>query len=233
MPGISALPAVTSKHLLTSATAVHPATSTAIIFAAYSGGQYGPNGVRLGAAYTWNEISADRSIAFPGFADATSSRYGGGTAQAFGEIGYSFDYHHVALEPFAGLAVVGVHTDGFAEAGGPASLIGASGDASTTFSTLGLHAATPLPGTAGLVAKGTIGWRHAFGTVTPTAQLAFAAGGTPFNIAGVSIAEDAALLEAGLDGHLSDHETLGIAYSGQLGNNAQQHEIKLSYVDRF
>jgi outer membrane autotransporter protein len=200
---------------------------------AYAGGQYGPVGVRLGAAYTWNEISTDRMIAFPGFADATSSSYGGGTAQAFGEIGYAFDYHHLALEPFAGLAVVGVHTNGFAEAGGAASLIGAASDTSATFSTAGLRVAAALPGTAGLVAKGTIGWRHAFGTVTPTAQLAFAAGGTPFTVAGVPIAEDAALIEAGLDGRLSDHETLSIAYDGQLGSKAQQHEIKLSYIDRF
>jgi uncharacterized protein with beta-barrel porin domain len=91
----------------------------------------------------------------------------------------------------------------------------------------------PLPGTVDLVAKGMIGWRYAFGTVTPTTGLSFASGGSPFIVAGVPIAKNAAVVEAGLDGHISDAETLGVTYSGELSSGAQDHAIKVSYIRRY
>jgi len=47
-------------------------------------------------------------------------------------------------------------------------------------------------------ARGTVGWRHAFGDATPLSTFAFA-GGDAFPIAGVPIAEDAVLIEGGID----------------------------------
>jgi hypothetical protein len=56
--------------------------------------------------------------------------------------------------------------------------------------------------------RGTLGWRHALGDVTPTSTLAFA-GGHAFTIAGVPIARDAAIVEAGLDLKMTANGTLG------------------------
>lgn len=142
-------------------------------------------------------------------------------------------WRQFALEPFAGLAFVDVHTDDFAETGGAASLVGSSGNSDTTFSSLGIRSAAPIPGMGGLTARGSVAWRHAFGTVTPTTQLVFASGGTSFVVAGVPIAKDAAAVEIGLDGPVAREATLGVAYTGQLAERAQDHAIKVNFVQRF
>jgi outer membrane autotransporter protein len=203
--------------------------------AAYGGRQMGPLGLRAGASYGWHDIGTGRSIVFPGFADATKANYDAGTAQVFGEVGYALAYRQFALEPFAGLAYVSVRTTGFAEAGGAAALNGTGGTSDTTYSTLGLRAAAPLPwrDLSGLTAKASAAWRHAFGTVTPTAELRFASGATPFVVAGTPIARDAAAIEFGLEGAVAPGATLGIAYTGQVAGRADDHGITANYVQRF
>jgi fibronectin-binding autotransporter adhesin len=49
-----------------------------------------------------------------------------------------------SFEPFAGLAYVNLHSDGFSESGGAAALSARSDDTSLGYSTLGLRAATNL-----------------------------------------------------------------------------------------
>lgn len=78
--------------------------------AVYGGGQLGAWGLRGGAAFTWHDIDSNRTIAFPGFFDATKASYGAHTAQAFGEIGHAFVLGYLAAAPFAGFAYV--HFDG-------------------------------------------------------------------------------------------------------------------------
>jgi outer membrane autotransporter protein len=203
--------------------------------AAYGGRQIGPLGLRAGASYGWHDIGTSRSIVFPGFSDTTKANYDAGTAQVFGEIGYALSYRRFALEPFAGLAYVSIRTAGFTEAGGAATLTGAGGTSDTTTSTLGLRAASALPwrDLSGLTAKASAAWRHAFGTVTPTAQLGFASGSTPFVVAGTPIARDAAAIELGLEGTVARGATLGVAYTGQVAGHAGDHGITANYVQRF
>jgi fibronectin-binding autotransporter adhesin len=203
--------------------------------AAYGGRQQGPLGLRAGAAYTWHDVSASRTIVFPGFSDATKAKYGANTAQVFGELGYGLTHRQFALEPFAGLAHVNLRTGSFLETGGAAALTGSGGTTDTTYSTLGLRAAAPLPwhAFAGLTAKASAAWRHAFGTVTPTTQLGFASGTTPFVVAGTPIARDAAAIELGLEGSVARGATLGVAYTGQIAGHADDHGVSASYIQRF
>ncbi len=201
--------------------------------AAYAGTQNGPIGLRLGAAYGWHDIATDRTIVFTGFSDAAHAGYGAHTAQVFGEVGYGLNWRQVALEPFANLAHVDVRTDDFTETGGAAALVAASANSDTTFSTLGLRTAAPLPGVSWLTAEASLGWRHAYGTVTPTTQFMFASGGTPFVVAGVPLARDAAAVEVGFEGAIAPGATLDIAYNGQLAEHARDHAIRASYVQRF
>jgi outer membrane autotransporter protein len=203
--------------------------------AAYAGTQQGPIGVRLGSAYAWHDIATSRTIIFPGFSDAAGASYSARTAQVFGEIGYGLTYRRLALEPFAGLAYVNVRTGSFTETGNAAALIGFGSNADTTFSTIGLRAAAhlPWPGMSDLVARTSLGWRHAFGTVTPTAELSFASGTTSFVVAGVPIAKDAVAVELGLDGKVGRHAEIGITYIGQLAADAWDHEINGHMIWRF
>jgi len=50
-----------------------------------------------------------------------------------------------------------------------------------------------------LVPHASAAWQHAFDNVTPNATLSFASTGIGFGITGVPLAENSALVEAGLD----------------------------------
>lgn len=110
----------------------------------YGGTKWGAIAFRTGTAYTWHRISTSRSVAFQGFADSLSADYDAATAQAFGELVYKTDAEPFAFEPFANLAYVNLHTDGFAESGGAAALTSSSSTSDATFTTLGVRASTDI-----------------------------------------------------------------------------------------
>jgi outer membrane autotransporter protein len=201
--------------------------------AAYGGGEWGGLALRGGAAYAWHDIETERAIVFQGYADSATAAYDGHTAQMFGEVGYAFQAGTATLEPTAALAYVDVGTDSFTENGGDGSLTSGGASAETTFSTLGVRAMTPFE-IGGLRAQASafLGWQHAFGDTVPTIDLAFA-GGNPFGIAGVPIAEDAALVDLGLDIQASVTSKLGIAYSGQFGDGVTGQSFKAAFSLNF
>ena len=163
-------------------------------------------------------------MAFAGFADAVSAKYDSGTTQLFGEVGHRIDAGAVALEPFAGLAHVRVKSDAFFERGGLAALYGDGGSVDATFSTLGLRASTQLSDSTRV--RGLLGWRHAFGDTTPTSTHAFG-GSLPFTLAGVPLAENVAVLEAGVETQLRPNLSLNASYAGQFGDGLQDHGFKV------
>jgi uncharacterized protein with beta-barrel porin domain len=79
---------------------------------------------------------------------------------------------------------------------------------------------------------GMSGWRHAAGDIVPFSTQAFAAGDA-FTVAGVPLAQNAFILDAGLDVALNEGAALGIAYSGQIAEDAQQHGIKATLSAKF
>jgi outer membrane autotransporter protein len=199
----------------------------------YAGGRWDALRLSGGLAYTWHDIETGRSVAFPGFRDSLTGDYSAGTFQAFGEAGYKIGMGATSLEPFANLAYVNLTTDGFTEKGGAAALTVRGETTATTFTTLGLHLSSAFDlGGIKATAHGTLGWRHAFGDVTPISTHAFA-GGDAFAVAGVPIARDAALVQAGLDLDLSETATLGFAYQGQFGSGVTQNGFKADLSVRF
>ena len=199
----------------------------------YGGGQWGALGLRTGASYSWHDMRTRRTVAFSGFDDEPRAGYDAGTAQIFSELGYRIDLGQGALEPFAGLAYVNLHTDGFLETGAAAALSSRGDETNVGYSTLGLRAATSFDlQRVGLTRRGGVAWRHASGDVTPAATLVFA-GSNPFSVAGVPIAKDAALVEAGLDLAIGQSASLGLSYTGQLAQGAQDHAFKGVLAVRF
>jgi outer membrane autotransporter protein len=67
---------------------------------------------------------------------------------------------------------------------------------------------------------------HAFGDVTPDAALVFSSSGVGFTVFGVPLAEDSALIEAGLDLNLAPNATAGVSYSGQFGDGVEDNAVK-------
>ncbi len=218
---------------------VNDRTSSARIDTAYAGLYAGTSvgawNLRSGAAYAFHSIDTNRAIAFPGFSDQTLARYHGGTGQVFGEIGYGMALGRVSAEPFAGLTYVRVNTQAFTETGGAAALTGTGNTDGVGYSSLGMRAATNqlLPNGMMLTPRASLAWQHSFGDVTPAAALAFASTGTGFAIAGVPLARDAALIDAGADLRISPRGRVGVSCSGQLSGRVQDHAVKGNLVWNF
>lgn len=205
----------------------------------YGGRQFdvgGPGvlGLNAGGSFSWHETEARRRVNMPGGTQHLSSDYSARSYQIFSELGYRMEGEQGALEPYAGFSYLRQHTQAHEEEGGSAALIRESSTRNTYYSTLGLRGETSfdLDDDRALTLRGGLGWRHAFGDVTPTVEQRFA-GGESFSISGAPIDRDAAILETGLDFDLSETTTLSLDYDGQLSPNAQEHTGRLELSVRF
>lgn len=198
--------------------------------AVYARGPLGPLQMRLGAAYAGNAFDTRRLVTFPGFSQTLTGKEGGRTVQGFGELGYRITTATGYLEPFVGGAAISIGRDGFTERGGAAALrvFGRDYDIQTT--TAGVQGQAVVSdmfaGAGPLVARGLLGYRHAFGDVVPTTLLAFTGGGQSFLTAGVPVARDAFIASAGLDLQVATNTSVGLAYNGQIGREAQDHSLR-------
>lgn len=200
---------------------------------AYGGRDWGALGLRAGVAYSWHAVETSRNVSFPGLSETLNADYDAGTAQAFVEAGYRVEKGRLAFEPFAGLAYVSTSTDAFSETGGAAALSSAHTSFNATTTTLGLRAATDVSlGDTTAAVRGGLGWRHAFGDVNPSSIVAFA-GSDSFAVYGTPIARNALLLEAGFDVAISPKASLGLSYTGQIANSAQEHGVNAGLVVKF
>lgn len=199
----------------------------------YSGGRWDALRVTAGFGYSWHDIETDRRVAFGRFNETLRGDNRANTLQIFGEAGYRLDTGALTLEPFAGLARVRLSSDGSDERGGSAALSDDGQTTDTTFSTVGLHAGAGL-GVSGVPARlrGTLGWRHAFGDTEAEITQRFV-GGNDFTVSGVPIAEDAAVVEAGLDLLLTERATLGFGYHGQLASERRDHGVNARFEMQF
>jgi outer membrane autotransporter protein len=194
----------------------------------YLGGMAGPLALRGGGIWAWNNVDTSRAVSFPGFFERQTASYDADTGQIFGEVAYPTRMGSMALEPFAGLAYVSVNTDNLREHGGNlAALTGRGTDEIARYSTLGLRVASTMHAFDMLVTpRISAAWQHAFHDVTPGAALAFASTGIGFNITGVPLAQDSALIDAGLDLALGPNTTAGVSYSGQFGDGVTDNAVK-------
>ena len=199
----------------------------------YAGTQWDAVAFRTGLAHTWNDIETSRSVHFPGFSDSLEGDYRAGTTQVFGELGYGISAGTYQFEPFANLSYVHINRKSFLEAGGQAALSVGSQSLDTTFTTLGLRAETVFDlGRVSTKARGTVGWKHAFGDTDTLSSQAFSTG-RAFDISGMSVAKDVAVVETGLDFSLTKNATFGLLYSGQLASKAKDQSFKATLAVKF
>lgn len=195
----------------------------------YGGTEFGNLGLRAGLAQSWHWVDTKRQA----LGETLKANYDARTFQAFTEIGYRIDAHTAWLEPFANLAYVRHHTEAFSESGGDAALDVDAETTDTGFTTLGVRGAVDFVlGNMAATARGSAGWRHAFGDKVPESVNAFA-GGADFTVEGTPIAEDAAVIEAGLDFAMTRTATLGLSYAGQFSSGAQDHAGRMKVDIRF
>ncbi len=211
-----------------------------MLVALYGGTSVGPLNLRLGASYAFNQIDATRTIAFPGFAQQAGAQYNGGTGQVFAEVGYGVALQGLALEPYAGLAWVHLNTDAYTETGlggtAPAGVTSGSTSADVGYTTLGLRAATTLALSNGMALAPHVSaaWQYAFGDLNPTAQMAISGlPGTAFTVGGVPLAQNTALLEAGLDLRLNAQMKVGVSYVGQFADAVSVNAFQANLTWNF
>jgi len=202
----------------------------------YGGRQFGPLGLRGGAAYTRHDVHTTRSVSLGGGSQGLSGDYTAHAGQVFAEAGWRFDLptaKPVSVEPFANVAYAALKTEGFTEDGGAAALHSDSDVSAVAFTTLGAHGAAGFEvGGLQVTAHGTAGWRHAVGDRTPTSSLSFA-GGSDFTVSGAPIAKDALVLDAGLEVALGERTALGVSYGGQFGQDSRDQSASVSLTFRF
>ena len=188
----------------------------------------------LGASHSWHRAEVRRDLAYGEVSGRQRARIDARSQQVFAEAAYRLALPAVQLEPFANLAYVNVRTGSFTETGGLTALTGHAGDNGVTFTTLGLHASTDFTvDGVRMFAKETLGWRHAFGDVNPTAALSFADGSNPFSVSGISVQQDAAIMTASLGLKLGASSTLSASYHGQFSSNAIDQGAQASLTVRF
>ncbi|OYZ99640.1 MAG: autotransporter outer membrane beta-barrel domain-containing protein [Rhizobiales bacterium 17-65-6] len=201
----------------------------------YGGTQIGALALRGGLSYTWHDVSMDRSIVFPGFSGNTSSGYTQDTTQVFGEVAYDMTLGGYEFEPFLGLAYL--HLSGASTQESPVTAAALSvnvGGQDTFYTTLGLRAATSLSVMGHTLTPSlTLGWQHAFGDITPVSTMSFLGGPTSFQVEGVPIAENTAIIGAGLAYSLSNLATIQVNYSGQIAAEASQNAFTAQFSLKF
>lgn len=194
----------------------------------YGGTQWDRLALRLGGVYTWHDIDSARDVNVGAVGGGMKADYRASTAQAFAELGYRLGDDRATLEPFVNLAYVNLHTDGFTETGGLAALRSRGGDTATTFSTLGLRGSTQIgSGSVDATLRGLVGWRRAYGDITPQSRVSFQ-GGDVFTISGVPLGKDAVVIGAGLDLHVTSRVTASVAFDGQFGSGATDRAVSAS-----
>ncbi len=207
-----------------------------LLLALYAGTSAGPWNFRVGTSYAFSQVDASRTISYPGYSDRAEADYNAGTAQAFAEVGYGFAVQSVALEPFAGLAWVNLNTDDFTETGASAGLEGSSTSSNVGYSTLGIRAATSMDLEGGKVLQphASVAWQYAFGDITPNTRLGFiAAPGASFDVAGLPLAENTALVELGVDMIINPSSRVGLSYMGQFGDDTSQNAVQANLSWQF
>ncbi|MEP9355920.1 autotransporter domain-containing protein [Xanthobacter sp. KR7-65] len=194
--------------------------------AVYGSTRVGSLALKYGGAWSWNQLATSRAISVAPFAQVLTADYDGTVGQVFGEAAYDLAFGAFKASPFVGLAYLHQDFNGFVEQGGTAALSGAPAALDTTLATLGVRLSTDFALGAGtLTPRLTLGWQHAMGDVDTAAVLTIA-GSAPFAAAGVPLARDALLLNAGLAYRVSETVTAEIAYDGLIADNAQSSAVR-------
>lgn len=200
------------------------ATTSTQTLGLYAGTAWGKLGVRAALAQSWHDVDTRRSVIISGLTDYNRAEYSAETRQAFAEADYALVSGQKAqLQAFANVAHVRTDTDEVTENGNATALVIDEAQTAVTFTGLGLRGVQQvvLGGSASSL-RASAAWRHASGDLAPLNRQAFSKGDA-FTIAGGAIAEDSALIEAGMEVQFSDRTRFDRSYSGQLSGNAQDH----------
>jgi uncharacterized protein with beta-barrel porin domain len=198
----------------------------------YGGSSFGAWRLRLGADLAQHDFDARRGIAFPTVTEAVAAQYDGSSRQLFGELAYATEFAGGNLEPFVEVAGVWAKTDAFAETGGTLGLNVAGQDRSVTFATVGARFSGAYDtGGAMIRPQLSVAWRRASGDIEGNSTAGF--GASNFTVTGASLAEDTALIDAGVGFDITSAVTGSLSYSGAVASDAKDHAVRAGLFVRF
>lgn len=193
----------------------------------------GPFGLSAAASYAWVNSDVTRTLPF-GLGE-TEGDVDSGVISTSLEATYAIPLSEgLSIAPLAGFDATWVSQDGFTESGAGPGLTGDDSDFSTYSSALGarLSGMFPVDGDVAAAWEVDAKWRHRFGDDLPTADLAFAAGSSTFEVAGPELGSDWAEVGAGLQ-IVSGSMSVGIRYDGEFGGNFDNHALSLTVGTSF
>jgi len=203
---------------------------------AYGGRSWGKMSLRTGLTYAYSDIDTKRAVSFPYFSDNLRASYNAHSVSGFAETAYAFGDKDSKAEPFANLAWGYVNVPGFTEQGGAAALTAKDSNETLGSTTLGARVRQVLPfldtPKNKAAFQASAGWLHTIGNVSPDTSLRFATG-SPFKTQAAPLSRDAAVLGAGVDYLIGQQTTLGVAYTGQIGEHADTQAVRGNVSYRF
>lgn len=197
----------------------------------------GPGKLELlgGTAYSWHQMVIARTVTLPGDSQNPGTNYTAQATQVFGEVGWRLPFSQsTTVRPFLGMNWTDLRTPAFTEDGGDAALHSGGASSKVGTNTLGVnldHAFNEgaMHGTFHTM----LGWRHAYGDITPTLTESFADSSASFTSQGLPISRDALVASIGVDLAVSKRTTVGVSYGGQFGAHDMAQTAMMQVRIRF
>ncbi len=220
--------------------AIAPARGSSLQSDSYHLGVYGsfgegPFALDAGVIGSWGNIRTDREVRFTGFSDSDRAKQSSRTTQAFAQASYDLPLGNADLAPFVNGGWIEANTGAFSETGGTAALSGTRGQSDETFMTLGTRLSTDIALANGgtITPNATLGWLHGFHGLTPSRFLTFEATGQSFNVFGVPLDKDEAVIDVAVSAHPVPGLRATIGYDGILSGRVRDNGIHASLAWEF
>ncbi len=197
------------------------------------GGYRQDNGFAIGVGGSIAGVSAraSRAITIPGLGQVLTSKSEGTVYQGFVEVSYDLASASTArIEPFARFGYASYDAKTFSEAGGIAAVSGVKQNYNQSITQVGLRGGL-VTGSATLTAS--VAYQNVGGDRSPTAQLSIAGLGTTQSIRAVALDKDAVAIEAGASFSIAKRTTLGVSYSGVIGDKNTDHGARATLTVGF
>lgn len=201
--------------------------ATAWHASAYATGASGNWRSKAILTYEYYDMSSDRPVPFGLGTETAYADYNADHIEALGEISYVHLFHpNAAIEPYASVGVSWVDVDGFTETVDGADYLSAAGQEETwPYTLIGMRLTGAMDVNGVLVNPMLdLGWRHVFGDTDPS-LLYETLDGSSFAVAGMPIAEDSLVVQAGFDAAFTTGWRTSLKYKGDLAETAQQHTL--------
>jgi autotransporter-associated beta strand protein len=205
----------------------------------YVGGQAGYTTgaltMQVGGSYSWHDVTTQRSVLFPGFANALQSTNEGHTTQLFGELTYALLASETGrIEPYLGYSHITTSLNAVQETGGVAALSVGAIDRNVDMLHAGVRmaAAMPVAGTGAVFMPNlAIGLQHGFGDRNGFATASIG-GSAPYAILGANVPRDAMEIDAGVRIDFGAID-FGVSYDSTISAEQADKGAKLTLNIRF